>query len=144
MELGLADIKVGLTAVLVIAFLSVKCSPAVVKCFSARRARYASMAYWEKRYASNTAKASLESMMGTELHEWYIAPEQIMPVCLEVFPDRSAIVLDVGCGNSNVCGSLLDAGFARAVGVDWAQNVIEQMRRQAAVPDALPARTSGT
>jgi SAM-dependent methyltransferase len=50
---------------------------------------------------------------------------------------KTGRILDIGCGNSQVCFKLREAGFTRVAGVDFSDVVISNMRRQTDSGSAL-------
>jgi hypothetical protein len=50
---------------------------------------------------------------------------------------KTGRILDIGCGNSQVCFKLREAGFTRVAGVDFSDAVISNMRRQNGSANAL-------
>jgi len=58
--------------------------------------------------------------------------DPVISTLLDAGVPKTGRILDIGCGNSQVCLQLREAGFTRVVGVDFSEVVISNMRRQAA------------
>lgn len=74
---------------------------------------YGSQAYWEARY----------EMEDKEQNDWYVDYDVLRPYFLELL-DPHMEIMELGCGNSNILGSLYKNGFKNLTGTDFSWNVI--------------------
>ena len=57
--------------------------------------------------------------------------DPVISTLLDAGVPKTGRILDIGCGNSQVCMKLREAGFTRVVGVDFSEVLISNMRKQA-------------
>jgi ubiquinone/menaquinone biosynthesis C-methylase UbiE len=81
---------------------------------------FASPEYWNSRYSADPSH-----------FEWYLPYSAFRGSVARYFP-KNAAALDVGCGTSSLCRSLLEDGFSTAVGVDRSPVAIAAATRRAA------------
>jgi len=67
-----------------------------------------------------------EDLTGKDLQ--YVAPREAVNVFVRHFEDRSAQILDVGCGTGLSGQALVDAGFDQIDGIDLSPDMLEQAR----------------
>jgi ubiquinone/menaquinone biosynthesis C-methylase UbiE len=77
---------------------------------------YWSPGYWNRRYSADPAH-----------FEWYLPWRSFQALALPHIRTRDA-ALDLGCGNSSLAASLVDAKFRRVVAIDISDVVISQMK----------------
>jgi len=67
-----------------------------------------------------------EDLTGKDLQ--YVAPREAVNVFVRHLEDRSAQILDVGCGTGLSGQALVDAGFDQIDGIDLSPDMLEQAR----------------
>lgn len=71
-----------------------------------------------------------EDLTGKDLQ--YVAPREAVNVFVRHFEERSAHILDVGCGTGLSGLALVDAGFDQIDGIDLSPDMLEQARAKGA------------
>ena len=91
--------------------------------------QYGQQTYWEQRYRDEGDAA---------VFEWYQGYKELRPHLDRLLPDRSAAILDSGCGNSafgrDMC---VDGGYSRLTCVDYSPSVIAGLKQR--YPEVDPA-----
>lgn len=84
---------------------------------------YGSAGFWDRRYATH------EPEDGT--HDWLGPYSRFRePICTATGGNRTARVLDLGCGTSGLLEDLWDDGYRHLVGVDLSAAAVEIMHRR--------------
>jgi len=78
-----------------------------------------------------------EDLTGKDLQ--YVAPREAVHVFVRHFEDRSAQILDVGCGTGLSGQALVDAGFDQIDGIDLSPDMLEQARAKGAYGNLFEA-----
>jgi len=78
---------------------------------------YGDPKYWEERY---------DEQMGTTF-DWLEDYETLKPIIEELKINKSAKILNLGCGNSEFCEKMYDDGYHNYYNVDICENVIKFM-----------------
>eukprot|EP00927_Polykrikos_kofoidii_P071202 TRINITY_DN67501_c0_g1_i1.p1 TRINITY_DN67501_c0_g1~~TRINITY_DN67501_c0_g1_i1.p1 ORF type:complete len:341 (+),score=59.98 TRINITY_DN67501_c0_g1_i1:206-1228(+) len=82
---------------------------------------YADQGYWDNRFANDD----------TGSFDWYVNFAEL-EAWLDAFKPATAQteVLIVGCGNSELSGEMLQAGYQRIVNIDISESVVAKMKRK--------------
>jgi len=78
-----------------------------------------------------------EDLTGKDLQ--YVAPREAVNVFVRHFEERSAQILDVGCGTGLSGQALVDAGFDQIDGIDLSPDMLEQARAKGAYGNLFEA-----
>lgn len=78
-----------------------------------------------------------EDLTGKDLQ--YVAPREAVNVFVRHFEERSAQILDVGCGTGLSGQALVDAGFDQIDGIDLSPDMLEQARAKGAYENLFEA-----
>merc|ERR1712046_17376 len=83
---------------------------------SGEERQYGTLDFWKTRYSKD----------GGEPFEWLQSYELIQGLVNEQFSNKSARVLNVGCGRSNLVKEMYRDGYSAIEGVDWVPHLIRQ------------------
>ncbi|KAI9015872.1 S-adenosyl-L-methionine-dependent methyltransferase [Phycomyces nitens] len=75
--------------------------------------------YWESRFEKE------------DHFEWLLSWSALKPL-VESYLDPNEPILHIGCGNSKLAFHLADDGYPKVINVDYAENVIQQMKADTA------------
>lgn len=64
-------------------------------------ADYGTQQYWEKRYKDENGEVAFD---------WFLRPEQCLPLLRDLIPNKNARILMLGCGNS--VSLMMTSGFS--------------------------------
>merc|ERR1712046_230543 len=81
---------------------------------SGEERQYGTLDFWKTRYSKD----------GGEPFEWLQSYELIQGLVNEQFSNKSARVLNVGCGRSNLVKEMYRDGYSAIEGVDWVPHLI--------------------
>ncbi|KAI8905853.1 S-adenosyl-L-methionine-dependent methyltransferase [Gorgonomyces haynaldii] len=86
---------------------------------------YGKLNYWNDRYDRETVE--------NVRFDWFKDWESLRNSMLELMPQKQALILHLGCGNSTLGPDLYKDGWQSIVNVDYAENVIEHMKTEYAL-----------
>lgn len=83
---------------------------------------YSKQGFWDDYYKSHS----------NEDFEWFLNPKEIKDMfrILEKGSPSDNLVLDVGCGYSNVLEHFYQKGYKKMVGIDYSLSVVERQREK--------------
>merc|ERR1712167_105455 len=87
---------------------------------------YGQKSYWLDRYTQESDGD----------FEWYQSYAQLQPQIKAAFPDTSAKIVNLGCGNSKLGHDMYQDGYKSITNIDFAENIITEMQKK--YGDACP------
>lgn len=82
---------------------------------------YGDPRYWEERYKMDDKKS--------QLFDWLFDYRDVKDLLFDLLPDKTASLLVIGCGNSELSNELFKAGYGNMLNIDTSQTVIAQMSK---------------
>jgi ubiquinone/menaquinone biosynthesis C-methylase UbiE len=86
-----------------------------------KKNNYSDSSYWNSRYQQTNT-----------LFDWYLDVDRLKPL-LDIYcplPTNNPTILNLGCGNSELCADLWKHGYSHITNIDISDVIIEHMRKR--------------
>ncbi|CDZ97181.1 Predicted spermine/spermidine synthase [Phaffia rhodozyma] len=80
---------------------------------------YGTQEYWDKRYGTEAPETAFD---------WFLKPEQCLPLMRDLIPSKESRILMLGCGNSALGEAMYDEGWRNIVNIDYSGTLIQNMK----------------